>query len=103
MSYSPMYVGNLSPALNVLLLDDSGNSLISGLTAGAISMVMFNSQGVQKACSGTWTIDNASIGAAHYQWVATDTNTAGRWYLRITIQQANGPQTLDAGVLDILP
>lgn len=74
------------------------------LTGATITMKMVDTSGLNapKTCSGTWTIDNATAGQAHYGWQSADVNTPGIWELSITITVSGQFVHGDAKLLEIL-
>ena len=104
MSIGPIVVGDTGSPFSLTLVDDSGNSVLTGLTGSALSMVMIDADTVPpvtKTCSGPWTVDNASTGQCHYVLQPADVNTAGNWDCYVTVQQTNGPQHGDPFPLQI--
>lgn len=77
-SISPMYVGQTLPNYTRTLTTNSG--VVVNLTGAILSMKLVNQMtGQVIICSGTWVIDNASQGLAHYPWQVGDTAVAGVW------------------------
>ena len=99
--FSPVYVGDTGVNFAPVFAHKVDGSAVN-LSGATITMKMQNEVGTVKTCSGTWTIDNASGGQAHYQWQAADVNTAGDWTLYITITIAGAPVHGDQKVIEIL-
>lgn len=101
---SPIYQGDTGSPFAPTLLDDSGNSLLVGLTNSAISMKWKNRlTGIVQTCAGGWAIDNASTGACHYNLTTADVATVGTFIVYITVQQPAGPRHLDPFEIEIEP
>ena len=99
--YSPMYVGDTEVNFAPVFAHKVDGSPVN-LTGATISMKMQNEAGTVKVCGGTWTIDSAANGQAHYVWQAADVNTAGTWFLYITITIGGLPVHGDFKILEIL-
>ncbi len=101
---SPIYQGDTGSPFAPTLLDDSGNSLLVGLSNSAISMKWKNKlTGAVQVCTGGWAIDNAATGACHYNLTPTDVATVGVFTVSITVQTAVGPRHLDPFEIEIMP
>ncbi len=100
--YSPVVQGDTGAPFIVHFLHKDGSTV--DLTGATITMKMVNqdSPSTTKTCLGTWTIDDASGGIAHYQYQAADVNTAGIWILYITITIGGAPLHADSKLLEIL-
>jgi len=57
---------------------------LTGLTI-TMKMQNANDTSVSKSGTGTWTIDNATAGQAHYTWDSADVDTPGIWTLFIKL------------------
>src|SRR5260221_10371015 len=79
--FSPRYVGDLSRPLSHTFTDHSGVVFsLAGVVAANMTFHMKNiNTNVTKTGGGTWVIDDAPNGVAHYPWVAGDVDTAGMW------------------------
>jgi hypothetical protein len=100
--YSPIYCGDLASPLSVQFLHKDGTA--HDLTGATISMKMLSMDGAAtKTCAGTWTIDDATNGQAHYGYASTDVDTAGNWQLYIKIVNDDGQIHADPKVLSIFP
>jgi hypothetical protein len=86
--YTPIFTGDTGAkfAPSFQHLDGSPVSLV-GMT---ISMKMQDQDGNLKTCSGTWTVDDAANGLAHYQYQTADVNQAGIWTLYIVLTNGSG-------------
>ncbi len=102
---SPITQGDTGAPFKPTMTDDSGNSLLVGLLASAISMlwVLSTNPSTTYSPGAHWTIDNNATGAAHYTLQAGDVATSGVWDVYITLQQSGGPQHLDSFQLVIKP
>ncbi len=98
--FSPVYVGDTQVVFAPTFQHKDGTAV--NLTGATISMKMQDTAGNTKTCAGTWTIDNASAGQAHYQWQAADVSAAGTWTLYITIAINSQPVHADPKTLLIL-
>ncbi len=101
--YSPVYCGDVGAPFAPQFTHKDGTPV--NLSGATISMLMEeqNDPSNIKTCTGTWTIDNAANGQAHYQWQATDIDTVGMWTLFIKITIGGLPVTADTKSLEILP
>jgi len=98
--YSPIYVGDTGiPFAPVFQHMDGSTFNLSGAT---VTMKMQDQDGNLKTCNGTWTVDDAVNGKAHYTWQSADVSTAGVWNLYITITIAGSPVHADMKQLQIL-
>jgi hypothetical protein len=100
--YSPLYQGDTEVVFAPVFAHKADGSPFP-LTGATISMKMQGTDGTVKTCAGTWTIDDAANGKAHYAWQAADVNTAGTWQLYITITIGGLPVHGDVKILQILP
>lgn len=73
------------------------------LTGATLSIVFVSSIGTRKVGTGTWTIDNASQGLAHYTYSSADVSEAGTWTLQVEVQVGGQPAHTDTDILQILP
>jgi hypothetical protein len=97
-----MYMGDTEVPFAPAFVHADGTPVV--LTGATLSMKMQNiNSGVVQTCSGTWTIDDAAGGLAHYQWQAGDVATVGIWMLYITITIGGLPVHADTKTLVILP
>jgi hypothetical protein len=101
--YSPIYAGDLGSPFSVQFLHKDETPV--NLNGATISMKMQNQDNplTVNTCSGTWTIDNAINGQAHYQWQAADVATVGMWMLFIKITIGGLAVHADSKLLEILP
>ena len=96
---SPMYVGDTSPNLQITVTDDTGAAI--NLTGATITMkLQLTTSTTATSGIGSWTIDNAALGKAHYVWNVADTANAGEYYLWINLAFSGSNQHLDP--LDII-
>jgi hypothetical protein len=101
---SPIYQGDTGSPFAPTLLDDSGVSLVNGLSNSAISMKWKNKlTGMVQVCVGGWAIDNGASGACHYNLTASDVATVGQFTVYITVQTAAGSRHLDPFDIEIIP
>jgi hypothetical protein len=106
--FSPMYVGDtLRPFAPVFAQKQADGTYTAVNIAGAtITMKMQGTDsitsGTTKTCNGTWSIDDAANGKAHYAWQTADVNTAGLWALYVTISIGGLPVHGDFKLLQIL-
>src|SRR5690349_19205740 len=91
--FSPMYVGDLLMPFTPQFVRKDGTPV--NLTGATFSLKMQSEAGVIKTCTGPWTIDDPLLGKAHYQWQATDVDTAGVWQLFVTITISSLPVHAD--------
>jgi hypothetical protein len=97
--FTPIWVGDTgAPFISHFSHQDG--SLVN-LTGSTISMKMEDSGGNIKICLGTWTIDDAINGLAHYSYASTDVDTPGVWTLFITITTGGKPLHCDEKLLEI--
>jgi hypothetical protein len=101
--YSPIYIGDTLVPLSVQFLHKDGTAV--SLSGATISMKMESQDNplTVKNCTGTWFIDDATNGKAHYQWQASDVATVGMWMLYAKITIGGLPVTADPKILEILP
>jgi len=96
--FSPRYVGDLSRPLSHTFTDHSGVVFsLAGVNATNMTFHMrsVNDSTVTKTGGGTWTIDDAPNGVAHYTWVAADVNTAGLWLTQAGVPFSDGTLHFD--------
>lgn len=99
--YSPISVGDVgSPFAPQFLRADGTPVSLSGAT---ITMIMFDGAYTVKAAMGTWVIDDAANGKAHYLYDAADVNKDADWQLFIAITIAGKPTHADMKKLLIQP
>lgn len=105
--YSPVFQGDTGNAFSIYVAQVNGFKSILGAT---ITMHMQNvdNPATIKACTGAWSIDSLDTGKASYTYQAGDVDTAGSWYMWITITIAGKPLHVDDGqgkpiILIILP
>lgn len=97
--YSPIYTGDVAVPFAPVFQHKDGS--VVNLVGATINMKMQDQDGNLKICSGTWTIDDAVNGKAHYQWQTADVNTAGNWNLYVTITIGTLPVHADVKPLEI--
>lgn len=79
-----------------------GDNTPVNLTGATIATVFKASDGTAKNGQGTWTIDDAANGKAHYVYHANDVTTPDEWELYITITIGGKPVHADKKTLVIL-
>lgn len=102
---NPVYVGDTASIFAPVFLhrdktpeDLSGCTITMKLEMYADDYESGVAVGTVKTCSGTWTIDDATNGKAHYQYQSGDVDTPGVWNRWITITNAdNKPKHADDG------
>jgi hypothetical protein len=100
--FGPIYVGDTASPLAPQFLHKDGTAHdLSGATI-TMKMLLMGST-TTKTGAGTWTIDDATNGEAHYTYAAVDVDTPGNWELYIKITNASGPIHADPKILPILP
>lgn len=101
--YSPIAQGDTGAPFAPQFSHADGSAV--NLTGATITMKVQLSTDLSqvKACLGTWTIDNAAGGLAHYQYQAADVNTVGVWNMYITITIGGLPLHADVKQITILP
>jgi hypothetical protein len=88
--YSPIYVGDTLKTFAPVFISKTTKAAID-LTGLTITMRMLNTDdGTVKVCSGTWTIDDATNGKAHYQYQSGDVDTAGTWDMQMKLTDGSG-------------
>lgn len=97
--YTPIYVGDTAVPFAPTFTHKDGTAV--NLSGATISMKMVSETGTTKTCSGSWTIDNASAGQAHYNWQNADVSTAGTWTLYVVITTGGSPVHADPKLLEI--
>lgn len=98
--YTPMSVGDTGVPFSPVFVHKDGTPV--DLTNTTISMKIINDLGTVKTCSGTWTIDDATNGKAHYDWQSNDVNMDGDWQIYVVITNSLGPIHADTKPLTIL-
>ncbi len=91
--YSPVYTGDtLRPFAPVFQDVDPLTGKLSpvDLTGMTLSLRMVSSTGPARNGTGTWTIDNAQQGMAHYTYSAADVSTAGLWTVQTALTNGLG-------------
>jgi hypothetical protein len=97
--YSPLYKGDtLIPFAPVFQHKDRTPLDLTGATFG---LKMIEQAGTTKTCTGTWTIDDAAAGKAHYQWQNADVDTVGIWTLYVSITIGGKTVHADPKTLEI--
>lgn len=101
---SPVFVGDTGAPFAPQFLHKDGTPV--NLTGATITMklqqiisigTVAESVGVVKTAAGTWTIDDAMNGKAHYVYAAGDVDTPGTWNRYITITIGGLPLHADDG------
>jgi hypothetical protein len=87
MGISPWAVGQQSPTWTIVCQRDNDTVMIlTGVTTGQLSLIIYNSSYVQVGTSaGTFTILNAATGWVNYAPAAADSATAGVYYVRVVV------------------
>lgn len=101
--YSPLYVGDTQVSFAPVFQHKDGSAV--NLLGATFGMKMVNEDVpvvTTKTCSGSWVIDDAANGKAHYQWQSADVNTPGTWTLYITITIGGLPVHPDPKIVEIL-
>jgi len=98
-SYSPVYVGDTGGLFAPLFLDDINNTI--DLTGATLSTRMSLGSTVKTWNSFYWTIDDGPGGKAHYNYQATDVDTAGLWQVQTVITRSGKPLHTDVRFLEI--
>lgn len=85
--YSPIYQGDTLQPLSVQFAEynSAGQLQAYSLTGLTISIKFVNEAGTVIAGTGTWTIDDAANGLAHYTYASADIATPGLWTLYIKL------------------
>jgi hypothetical protein len=99
--YSPLYTGDQLVPLTVQFSNKDGTAI--NLTGATLTLVMESSTGTRQIGTGTWTIDNASAGQAHYAWSSADVAQAGTWTIQVSLTIGNQVQHCDPKLLTIVP
>lgn len=97
--YSPMYVGDLAPAFSAQFSNRDGTAM--NLTGASFSLVMLDSNNTRQIGQGTWVIDSATGGQAHYNWASADTAVPGLWMIQVSITISGQTQHCDPKPLTI--
>lgn len=98
--FSPIFVGDTgAPFAPVFLYPNT--DLPFNLTGYSISMHMVCGA-TNIHCTGTWTIDNAAQGLAHYQFTSTDVQTPGVWNMYIILTIGGLPMHCSKKTIEIL-
>lgn len=99
--FAPKYVGDtLDPLVGQFQYKDGTPIPLAGAT---FTLVMVSNTGTRQVGTGTWTIDNASAGQAHYSWSAADVATAGTWTIQVSYTIGGQTEHCDPKILPILP
>lgn len=101
--FSPIYQSDTGAAFAPQFLHADGTPV--NLTGATISMKM-QSQDTPATvitCTGTWTIDDAVNGKAHYAYAPTDVATVGMWILFVVVTIGGKPAHADSRLLEIKP
>jgi hypothetical protein len=92
---------DLSPSFVVSLKDDFGEPTEAAVNLTAAGTVFFNMRlvdGAVKIARGTASITGTVTGEVTYNWVGTDTDTAGDYEAEVEIVWNNGkPETFPNG------
>ena len=99
--YSPLYVGDTLVPLSVQFSNRDGTAI--NLTGATLALVMESSTGTRQVGAGTWTIDNAAAGQAHYTWSSADVAVPGTWTIQVAITVGGQTEHCDPKLLTILP
>ena len=95
---SPIHVGDTGAPFVPVFKYKNGNPV--PLTGATITMKMVGANtDLIKNCTGTWTIDDAANGRAHYQYQASDLDTPDVWMRYITITVGGKPLHADEKAL----
>jgi hypothetical protein len=97
--YSPIYVGDTGNPYAPTFRHKEDSPV--DLTGATLALKMQDEGGNVKTCAGTWTIDDAQNGVAHYAWQSADVNSAGIWQLFVTITIGGKPVHADVKTLEI--
>ena len=94
--YSPIYIGDTQAIFAPQFFNKNGTPVnLSGCTI-SMTMELYSSiastvaVGTTKTCSGTWVIDDATNGKAHYPFQSADVNVSGVWNLWVVITNGSG-------------
>jgi hypothetical protein len=98
--FSPIKVGATGETFAPQFLHKDGTPV--NLSGATISMIMFDGY-TAKAGAGTWIIDDAANGKAHYLYDAADVAKDADWQLFIAITIGGKPIYADVKNLLILP
>jgi hypothetical protein len=100
--FSPMYAGDTLNPFSPQFSYRDGSPV--NLTNATITLVMVNSAPYSRqAGTGTWVIDNAAAGQAHYNWSSADVSTPGTWTIQVEIVVGGEPLHFDSKILQIDP
>lgn len=100
--YTPVFTGDYGNILAPQFLHADGSAV--SLSGATLTLKMQNvDTGTTQTCTGTWTIDDATNGKAHYQYQPPDLDTAGSWNLFVTITISGKPVHADERPLQIRP
>lgn len=97
--YSPIAVGDVGATFAPVFQHKDGSTV--SLAGATLSLRMQDQYGDTKTGTGTWTIDDAVNGLAHYNYSSADVNQAGTWTLYTTITIAGLPLHGDPKLLVI--
>lgn len=100
--FSPMYAGDTLSPFSPQFNHKDGSPV--DLTAATITLVMVCSAPFSRQVgTGTWVIDNATAGQAHYNWSSADVATPGTWAIQVEITVGGEPLHFDSKLLVIDP
>ncbi len=103
MAITPWFVGDLAPAWNINLVNDSGTANLAGVTTGNLAFVYKNmATGAKVTGTGSFTITQANPGIVQYQHAAADVDTPGNYQTYVVVTFLNGPQTFVVGNWQII-
>jgi hypothetical protein len=98
--FSPIRVGNTGATFAPQFLHKDGKP--QPLDSVTITMKMKNrGTGTIRDATGTWVIDDAAEGLAHYAYSADDVAVAGLFDLLITLTKNGKPEDADTKTLRI--
>jgi len=102
--FSPVYFGDTLTPLTVQVVGPGGAPItLTGLTI-TMKMEFLNDPNNVKEGSGSWVIDDAVNGKAHYNWAPADVDTIGIWVLFVKVTDGGGKFVhLDTKEFQILP
>lgn len=108
--FSPIYAGDTGAPFAPQFTNLAGVPI--NLIGASITMKMqlvsaigpiVDTVGTVIVCAGTWTIDDATNGKAHYGYTSADVASPGVWNMYITITIGGVPVHADTKQLVILP
>ena len=97
--FSPVFVGDTGSILSAQFLDNENNPIPR---AGATIGMKMQNGATLNVCAGSWTIDDATNGLAHYAYQSADVSTPGTWMLYVTVTVGGKPRHMDPRQLVIL-